>query len=103
MHPGKVYTTHYVAKNLRPAATVGQAVPSVMPAVASLHFSKTECFCFNNQLFAAGEQREMPVSFMVSPELPDDISTLTLSYTFFDVTETASKASEQDSSLLNGG
>lgn len=103
VHPGKVYTTHYVAKNLKPKSTVGQAVPSVMPAVASRHFSKTECFCFTKQVFDAGEQRDMPVSFMVSRELPDDISTLTLSYTFFDVTETALSGSGSDISLVNGG
>lgn len=104
VHPGKVYTTHYIAKNLKPVETVGQAVPSVMPAQDSLHFSKTECFCFSNQLFAAGERREMPVSFIVSPALPDDINTLTLSYTFFDVTATAEKQASADAtSLINGG
>lgn len=103
VHPGKIYTTHYIARNLRPESTVGQAVPSVMPAIAALHFSKTECFCFSRQVFAAGEERNMPVSFMVSPELPKNVSTLTLSYTFFDVTDTASTASESDVSLVNGG
>lgn len=104
VHPGKVYTANYIAKNLKNQQTVGQAVPSVMPAVASLHFSKTECFCFNNQVFAAGEQRQMPVSFIVSPALPEKISTLTLSYTFFDVTGTAlNQASADAASHVNGG
>jgi cytochrome c oxidase assembly protein subunit 11 len=62
---------------------VGQAVPSVAPNVASIYFSKTECFCFTEQKLAAGETREMPVRFVVDPALPDTISTLTLSYTFY--------------------
>jgi cytochrome c oxidase subunit 3 len=64
-------------------AIVGNAVPSVAPARASGYFSKTECFCFTAQTLAAGEGRAMPVRFIVDPALPDDVSTITLSYTFF--------------------
>jgi cytochrome c oxidase assembly protein subunit 11 len=71
---------------------IGQAVPSVMPSVASRYFNKTECFCFVNQSFGAGERREMPVSFVIDPSLPRDVETVTLSYTFFDVTQTAAKS-----------
>jgi cytochrome c oxidase assembly protein subunit 11 len=63
---------------------IGQAVPSVTPGLAALHFRKTECFCFTEQLFAPDEEREMPLVFMVDRELPENISTLTLAYTFFD-------------------
>jgi cytochrome c oxidase assembly protein subunit 11 len=58
-------------------------VPSVAPARASGFFNKTECFCFTAQTLQAGEQREMPVRFIVDPDLPDDVSTITLSYTFY--------------------
>ncbi len=61
----------------------GQAVPSVAPQRASLYFNKTECFCFTRQTLAPGERREMPVRFVVDTELPQDVRTLTLSYTFF--------------------
>ena len=83
VHPGQVYETTYFARNLSPTATVGQARPSVAPSVASLHFNKTECFCFVQQEFAPGEARNMPVRFVLSPDLPADIATVTLSYTFF--------------------
>jgi cytochrome c oxidase assembly protein subunit 11 len=63
---------------------VGQAVPSVAPGLAALHFRKTECFCFTEQRFAPGEWRDMPLVFMVDKDLPEDITTLTLAYTFFD-------------------
>jgi cytochrome c oxidase assembly protein subunit 11 len=92
VHPGKVYTTSYVATNLYEQAMVGQAVPSVMPNVASRFFNKTECFCFVNQQFEAGERRSMPVAFVIDPSIPDNVRTVTLSYTFFNVTEQAALA-----------
>lgn len=81
--PGKLYDTQYFARNDGKRAIVGSAVPSVAPARASQYFVKTECFCFTAQTLEAGEQREMPVRFMLDPDLPADVSTVTLSYTFF--------------------
>lgn len=83
--PGKSYTTTYTATNRLDRNTVGQAVPSVAPAQAATYFNKTECFCFVQQSFEPHESRQMPLVFVVDPKLPDDINTLTLSYTFFDV------------------
>ena len=88
VHPGQVYETTYFARNLSGAATIGQARPSVAPSVASLHFNKTECFCFVEQEFAPGEARDMPVRFVLSRNLPADIATVTLSYTFFNSGQT---------------
>lgn len=83
VQPGQQYETTYFARNTSQRAIVGSAVPSVAPARASGYFSKTECFCFTAQTLAAGEARDMPVRFIVDPELPDDVHTITLSYTFF--------------------
>lgn len=91
VHPGKVYTTHYYARNKTGRRVVGQAVPSVAPNAAASHFNKTECFCFTNQTFEAEEGRSMPVSFVIDPRLPARIRTVSLSYTFFDVTQMAKK------------
>ena len=71
------------ARNTGARAIVGNAVPSIAPARASGYFSKTECFCFTAQTLAAGESRDMPVRFIVDPALPADVSTITLSYTFY--------------------
>ena len=90
VHPGKVYTTSYVAKNETNSAIIGQAVPSVTPITANRHLIKTECFCFTNQTLNAGEEVEMPLSFMLNPKLPTNVNTVTLSYTFFDITQSAS-------------
>jgi len=84
VHPGQVHQTSFFARNRTGVAMVGQAVPSVTPGLAALHFRKTECFCFTEQNFAPGEGREMPLVFMVDKDLPKDITTLTLAYTFFD-------------------
>ena len=83
VRPGELYETTYFARNKSDHVLVGSAVPSVAPARASGYFSKTECFCFTSQTLQAGESRDMPVRFVVDPDLPEGIDTLTLSYTFF--------------------
>ena len=70
------------ARNDGVTAIVGQ-VPSVAPSIASAYFNKTECFCFTEQLLGPGEERPMPVRFIVDPDLPKQVSRMTLSYTFF--------------------
>ena len=81
--PGELYEANYFARNDSQRAIVGSAVPSVAPARASGHFTKTECFCFTAQTLLAGETRDMPVRFIVDPDLPADVKTITLSYTFY--------------------
>ena len=84
VHPGKMYYATFTAQNLAEGTKVGQAVPSVAPVAAAEHFKKIECFCFNNQEFAASESRSLPVQFIVDPKLPEYVDTITLQYTFFD-------------------
>jgi cytochrome c oxidase assembly protein subunit 11 len=83
VHPGEVTEAVFIAINTSAAEVTGQAVPSVAPAQASLYFNKAECFCFSRQTLAGHEQKEMVVRFVVETGLPDKISTVTLSYTFF--------------------
>jgi len=92
VHPGELYETTYYARNTSDRTIVGSAVPSVAPARASGYFSKTECFCFTAQTLQAGESRDMPVRFIIDPDLPEDVSTVTLSYTFFKNTELTARA-----------
>lgn len=80
---GEQYEATYFAHNNGGRAIVGSATPSVAPARASGYFQKTECFCFTAQTLQAGETRDMPVRFIVDPALPEDVNTITLSYTFF--------------------
>ena len=83
VHPGRQYEAMFVARNRAAEAIVGNAAPSIAPNQASGYFTKTECFCFTEQMLAAGEQRLMPVRFIVNPSLPGDVGTITLSYTFY--------------------
>lgn len=85
VHPGELSTMSYTATNLSSSDVIGQAIPSVTPGPAASFFSKTECFCFTNQLLKAGETREMPVYFVIDPMISKDISIVTLAYTFFRV------------------
>lgn len=85
VQPGRLYETHYRARNLADGTVTGQAVPSVSPMRAARYFVKTECFCFTPQHFAGGEEREMAVRFVIDRELPPGIDRLTLSYAFYDV------------------
>ena len=85
VNPGQTYETNYIAVNQLNQAVVGQAVPSLAPSSAASYFKKTECFCFSQQKFVANETKRMPLIFVIDPELPQDINTVTLSYTFFDV------------------
>jgi cytochrome c oxidase assembly protein subunit 11 len=87
VHPGKLYDTSFYARNLTATASVAQAVPSISPSGTAKYFRKTECFCFSPQKFAAGEGRDMPVRFIVDPQLPVNVDRLTLAYTLFDTTQ----------------
>lgn len=84
VHPGKTYQTSFYAKNRTDHVMIGQAIPSITPGLAASHFQKTECFCFTEQQFQSGEGRDMPLIFRVDRDLPEEISQLTLAYTFFD-------------------
>jgi len=83
VHPGRQYEALFLARNRAAEAIVGNAAPSIAPNQASGYFTKTECFCFTQQTLAAGEERLMPVRFIVNPSLPGDVGTITLSYTFY--------------------
>jgi cytochrome c oxidase assembly protein subunit 11 len=91
IHPGKLYDTLFYARNLTHGTSVAQAVPSISPAGTARYFHKTECFCFSPQKFDVGEGRDMPVRFSVDPQLPAKVDRLTLSYTFYDTTQSATR------------
>ncbi len=87
VHPGAVNDTVFFAANPLDKAMVAQAIPSIAPSRAAEYFHKTECFCFNQQPLDGNSSAQMPLQFIVDQDLPRDISTITLSYTIFDVTD----------------
>lgn len=87
LHPGQVETVLFEAKNITSQELAGQAIPSVTPGLAASHFKKIECFCFKRQTLKPGEVKIMPLRFFVSPDLPEDVKDITLSYSFFKASE----------------
>jgi cytochrome c oxidase assembly protein subunit 11 len=85
VHPGELITVEYEVVNVREAPVTGQAVPSYGPQTAGEYFKKIDCFCFTQQTLAGGETRRMPVTFVVDPKLPKSMTSIALSYTFFEV------------------
>lgn len=98
INPGGIYETTFTARNLADREMIAQAVPSVAPQQAAKYFKKLECFCFTTQEFAANEEKQMPVRFIIDSDLPDYIDTITLSYTFFDTARATAETEHGDHS-----
>lgn len=85
VHPGEMIQVIYEVVNTQGRSVSAQAIPSYAPKQATQHFTKLECFCFEQQTLKPNESREMPVVFVIDPALPKDVKNITLSYTFFEV------------------
>ncbi len=85
VHPGEMATVMYEFHNQQNRTMTAQAIPSYAPKQAGPHFNKLECFCFNEYTLAPGEKKQWPVVFVIDPKLSKDVTTITLSYTFFEV------------------
>jgi cytochrome c oxidase assembly protein subunit 11 len=85
VHPGALTQVTFEVRNRSGRPVTGQAIPSFAPQLAGRYFKKLDCFCFTQQTLAPGEVRRMPVVFVIDPGLPQDVNTVTLSYTFFEV------------------
>ena len=85
VHPGELATVMYEFQNIQNRRMAAQAIPSYAPKQASAYFNKLECFCFNQYTLEPGEKKSWPVAFVIDPKLSKDVTTITLSYTFFEV------------------
>jgi len=85
VHPGEVTQAEFEVVNNESRAVTGQAIPSYGPQYAAQYFRKLDCFCFTRQTLKPGESRKMQVVFVVDPAAPRELSTIALSYTFFEV------------------
>ena len=72
-------------KNNSEREIIGQAIPSYAPLLVSQYIKKLECFCFTKQVLKPNEVKQMPVQFLIEPEFPGDIDSLSISYTFFEI------------------
>lgn len=102
INPGALNEAEFVVENTSDKTIVGRAIYNVTPSVASVYFSKTECFCFTEQTLKPGEKMVMPVRYVIDTELPDNIKGVTLSYTFFELSESDSKAASADTKTNQG-
>lgn len=85
VHPGEMVTVMYEFQNMQKRRMAAQAIPSYAPQQAAAHFNKLQCFCFTQYTLEPGEKKSWPVVFVIDPKLSRDVSTITLSYTFFEV------------------
>ncbi len=86
---GQPALTSFTAINESDSAVVGTAIYNVTPAKIGRYFYKVNCFCFEEQLLGAGQKQHFPVYFFIDPAVADDpdlddVTTVTLSYTFFE-------------------
>ncbi len=103
VHPGELITVMFEFQNAQDRTMSAQAIPSYAPLQAQAHFNKLECFCFNQYTLAPGEKKSWPVVFHVSPKLSKDVTTITLSYTFFEVGSAVPTAATKPMALEVGG
>ncbi|MEL7028558.1 MAG: cytochrome c oxidase assembly protein [Pseudomonadota bacterium] len=86
---GQTGLAFYNAANPTNRPITGVATYNVTPAKAGRYFSKIDCFCFQEQTLEPGQSMLMPVAYFIDPEIADDpslddVTTITLSYTFFE-------------------
>jgi cytochrome c oxidase assembly protein subunit 11 len=91
----------YTVKNESDRPVTAVATYNVTPHKVGPYFQKLECFCFQDRTLQPGESMELPVIFYVDPALAtdrnvDEVTEVTLSYTFFTAGDKAIQASQGD-------
>lgn len=86
--PGETALAFYKARNDGDRDITGMATYSVTPDHVAPYFNKIQCFCFEEQRLAKGEEVDMPLFFFIDPEFARDpamrnIEDVVLHYTFF--------------------
>ena len=85
MNPGEIKQVSFYVKNRTDKKLVVQAIPDITPNLAKKYLAKIECFCFRQQTLEPGEEKEMPLRFVVNSAIPNEIPVLTMTYRFIDL------------------
>ena len=93
---GETALAFYRVTNPTDEPVTGIATYNVTPFKMGPYFAKLECFCFTEQTLGPGESMEMPVVFFIDPLMDeerrmDDVQTVTLSYTFFEASDSRAR------------
>ena len=88
---GVKYDVVFKAKNNTGIESTGTSIFNILPPKIGPYLFKIECFCFEQQKIMPGEVLKLPVYFSIDPNIPNDIKTLTLSYTFYKIDNVANK------------
>lgn len=87
---GEPALTAYAAHNQSPRDIDGVAVHQLAAMGGpenvdiSSYVNLQQCFCFELQHYPGNKDIRLPLSFTISPELPEGIHTITFSYTLFE-------------------
>jgi cytochrome c oxidase assembly protein subunit 11 len=105
---GQTGMAMFEVTNTSDRAVTGQAVYNVVPETAGTYFQKLECFCFTAQTIQPGQTVQLPMIYLVDPEITRDFETrklneITLSYTFFPGAEPAAKVNASATAQALGG
>jgi cytochrome c oxidase assembly protein subunit 11 len=103
---GETMMIYYEVTNTSSKPVNAMATFNVVPHKIGRYFNKIQCFCFVEQTYQPGETVEIPVVFFVAPEMAkdwqaDDVSGITLSYTYYRAADEKSDAQTGNASAVN--
>ena len=84
---GEQNLNDYYFTNMADRTVYFRPVHSIRPTEAAVKFNLSKCFCFDDQKLAPRQKVSLPVVFKLSTELPEDVGTVTLNYTLFEISE----------------
>lgn len=93
IHPGEPVLTAYKARNNHDAAIKGLAIHTMISMGKATQrdvsgfVDLVQCFCFDEQVYPAKEDVNLPLSFTIRPDLPKGIHTITFGYTLYEYPE----------------
>lgn len=89
---GETGIAYFDVTNTSDKPILARASYNVVPEQTGAYFQKLQCFCFDDQTIAAGETKQFPMQYFIAPEMVEDaevdgVNEITLSYTFYPVSD----------------